>query len=107
MSHFTSAQHALHHALAHSTATRKSESGKRYPSTWLDKPFRNHLECKSWKYAIKRIGNDLCIRLIPYKHNAIQMNLIYTSLTEDLSEDRLEQFPADYELQKTFVTWIA
>lgn len=63
-----------------------------------------------------RVGNmqskglemTCAVRLIPYKHSAIQMNLIYTNLTDDLSEDhRLEQFPADYELQKTFVTWIA
>lgn len=55
----------------------------------------------------KGLEMTCAMRLIPYKHNAIQMNLIHTNLTEDLSEDRLEQFPADYELQKTFVTWIA
>lgn len=60
MSHFTSAQHALHHALTHSQQQENLKLENDTLLTWLDKPFRNHLECKSWKYAIKRIGNDLC-----------------------------------------------
>jgi len=55
----------------------------------------------------KGLKMTCAIRLNPYEHNAIQMNLIHTNLMKDLSEDHLEQFPADYELQKTFVAWTA